>query len=423
MGRVPGALQPGRARLNPGVDAVRGVDGYGDSVRSWFSRHRSVWGGVTSPIAVPVLLLAVAVAELVANPNISHRVVAAVCTPAMIVLLAWRRRWALPVSGLVGAAFFVQTVAGVRVNEQVATLLTLGVTSFAVGRHGKRIAAWWGIGVVLIVTVVCSTVSGSQAGDTGVAAMIFVASWLAGLTLARRTREVTQLAERAALVEANASELAIAAVELERRRIARELHDVIAHAITVMVLQAAAAQSVLAVDDERAVNALKVVQSTGREALVDMKHLLGVLRTAADGTSSASTSPLAPTPSLADLDALLRQLEATGLPVSLSTEGDLAGCPPSVASSAYQIVREALTNTLRHAGPTRAQVTVRCDPWVVDVEVLDDGRGPHDGAPGYGLLGMRERVAAFGGDFHAGVRPEGGYFVHARFPLAPGAAP
>ena len=86
-------------------------------------------------------------------------------------------------------------------------------------------------------------------------------------------------------------------------------------------------------------------------------------------------------------------------------------------------MREALTNTLRHAGPTRAQVTVRCDPWVVEVEVLDDGHGPHDGAHGYGLLGMRERVAAFGGDFHAGGRPEGGYVVHARFPLADGAAP
>ncbi|HEX2785667.1 MAG TPA: histidine kinase [Ilumatobacteraceae bacterium] len=391
-------------------------------MRSWSPQHPSVRRSFTSPIVVPALLLAVAVAELVTNRNIPHRAVAALCTPMMIVALSWRRRWALPVCGFVCGAFLAQTIAGVTVNAQFATLLTLGVSAFAVGRHAERAFAWWGIGIVLIMTVVSSTVSGSSAGDTGVAAIIFLSSWLAGVTLAGRAREATHLTTRAALLEAHANELAIAAVELERRRIARELHDVIAHAITVMVLQAAAAETVLAMaGDERAVDALRVVQHTGRQALVDMKHLLGILRSTGEATSSAPT--LAPTPSLGDLDALLRQLEATGLPVTLSTDGDLAACPPSVASSAYHIVREALTNTLRHAGPTCAKVTVRCNPRVVDVEVLDDGRGPHDGAPGYGLLGMRERVAAFGGDFHAGVRPEGGYAVHARFPLANGEAP
>jgi signal transduction histidine kinase len=148
-----------------------------------------------------------------------------------------------------------------------------------------------------------------------------------------------------------------------------------------------------------------------------MKRLLGVLRGAGTGPG------LAPQPTLRDLDGLVRQLGAAGLPVSLSTDGDLNTCPDSVASSAFQVVREALINTLRHAGPARAKVRVRCDGRALDLEVVDDGRGDNGRDPGYGLVGMRERVAAFGGHIQAGSLPEGGYGVRARFPFGEPAVP
>jgi signal transduction histidine kinase len=229
--------------------------------------------------------------------------------------------------------------------------------------------------------------------------------------VARRAEVAAQMASRAAFVEATADQRAQESVEDERRRIARELHDLVAHAITVMVLQAAAAEAVLSAHPDRARDALATVQGVGRGALVDMKRLLGVLR----ATDAGAT--LAPQPSLRDLDRLVEQLGAAGLPVSLSTDGDLAACPDSVATSAFQIVREALTNTLRHAGPARAVVRVRCDGHTLDLEVLDDGGGDGGRDPGYGLVGMRERVAAFGGQIQAGTRPEGGYGVRAMFPF------
>jgi signal transduction histidine kinase len=214
-------------------------------------------------------------------------------------------------------------------------------------------------------------------------------------------------------VEATADQRAHEAVEDERRRIARELHDLVAHAITVMVLQAAAAEAVVASDPARARDPLATIQATGRGALADMKRLLGVLRE----TAGDDDRGLAPQPTLHDLGALVDTLRAAGLPIALTTEGDLGRCPASVATSAFQIVREALTNTLRHAGPATASVAIRCDATGLDLDVTDTGRGPDGRGAGYGLVGMRERVAAFGGQLRAGPGPTGGFAVHARFPL------
>jgi signal transduction histidine kinase len=149
-----------------------------------------------------------------------------------------------------------------------------------------------------------------------------------------------------------------------------------------------------------------------------MKRLLGVLRETGTAAPADGEGPgLAPQPTLHDLGPLVEVLGAAGLPVALTTDGDLAACPASVAASAFQIVREALTNTLRHAGPATAQVRIRCDGAALDLAVTDTGRGPSGRDPGYGLVGMRERAAAFGGQLSAGARPEGGFEVHARFPF------
>jgi signal transduction histidine kinase len=169
---------------------------------------------------------------------------------------------------------------------------------------------------------------------------------------------------------------------------------------------------VVRTDPKRAEEPLRTIQEVGRSALVDMKHLLGVLR------ASDQDGGLAPQPDLADLGTLVEQLSSAGLPVSLETQGDLGTCPAGVGTSAYRVVREALTNTLRHAGPTRARVLVRREASALCIEVTDDGTSTNDGDPGYGLMGMRERVAAFGGEFFAGARPEGGFAVRASFPIA-----
>lgn len=198
----------------------------------------------------------------------------------------------------------------------------------------------------------------------------------------------------------------------ERARIARELHDVIAHSVSVMVVQAEAAQEVLKRDPQRAVQPLQAVQETGRQAMVEMSRLVGLLREDSDEMG------LAPQPGLSDLETLANSVREAGLSVDLRTEGEPTQIPLGVDLSAYRVVQEALTNAIKHAGPARAQVTVRyCTDWL-ELEVLDDGPGTGNGhVGGHGLVGMRERITVFGGRLDAGPRAEGGFGVLARLPL------
>jgi signal transduction histidine kinase len=390
------------------------VDRYASFV---FGRLRHL---ATLPVALPIALLALAYVELALAKDLEHRGIALVFAPIIILPLAWRHSHPLPAALVTSSAFLLQGLLGVPSNGLVLTTITMIVTGFSVGRNAEPLQARIGFAALLVFGFVNELTSGAAAGDYVFVGALLAASWLAGAALAARARQTDQIASRAALAEATAEDRAQEAVELERRRIARELHDVVAHAITVMVLQAGAAEAVVRADPERAEEPLKTIQEVGRSALVDMKHLLGVLR------ASDQEDTLAPQPDLGDLDALVAQLGAAGLPVSLETEGDLETCPAGVGTSAYRVVREALTNTLRHAGPTRAQVRVQREDAALRIEVLDDGTvtnaiGNKEGDPGYGLMGMRERVAAFGGEFSAGTRPEGGFVVRASFPIAQGA--
>jgi signal transduction histidine kinase len=364
------------------------------------------------PAALPVALLVAAYIEIGLASDLDHRATAAVFAPLIILPLSWRRSHPLPAALTSAGAFLVQGLLGVPSNGQVVTTIAMIMAGFAVGRHASTVQARIGFAALLVLAIVNELAVGAAAGDYVFVAALITASWLAGAALAARARQTDTLAGRAALAEAAAEDRAQEAVELERRRIARELHDVVAHAITVMVLQAAAAEAVVRTDPERAEEPMRTIQEVGRSALIDMKHLLGVLR------ASDQEDPLAPQPDLTDLDALVAQLGAAGLPVSLETEGNLETCPAAVGTSAYRVVREALTNTLRHAGPTRAQVRVEREDAALRIEVLDDGGVTNGGDPGFGLMGMRERVAAFGGEFSAGERPEGGFAVRASFPIA-----
>ncbi|HMK11955.1 MAG TPA: sensor histidine kinase [Acidimicrobiales bacterium] len=366
----------------------------------------------TLPAALPIALLVFAYLELALAEDLEHKSIALVFAPLIILPLAWRRSHPLPAALTSAGMFLVQGLLGVPPNGQVVTTIAMIAAGFAVGRHAPPAQARIGFAALLALGFAAELISGAAAGDYVFVGALLAASWLAGAALAARAHQTDQIAHRAALVEATAEDRAQEAVELERRRIARELHDVVAHAITVMVLQAGAAEAVVKADPERAEEPLRTIQEVGRSALVDMKHLLGVLR------ASDQDDALAPQPDLGDLDSLVAQLGAAGLPVSLETEGDLDTCPAGVGTSAYRIVREALTNTLRHAGPTRAQVRVRREDAALRIEVLDDGTAVAGGDPGFGFMGMRERVAAFGGEFSAGERPEGGFAVRASFPIA-----
>jgi signal transduction histidine kinase len=228
----------------------------------------------------------------------------------------------------------------------------------------------------------------------------------------QRRHRTDDLERHAAALEADRQALAREAVADERARIAREMHDAVAHSVSVMVLQAGAAEHVLATSPERARESLVTIQEIGREAIVELRRMLGLLR---DPVADAS---LAPQPGVGRLDALLEQVRAAGLPVELTVEGEPRRLPPGIDRSAYRIVQEGLTNTLKHAGPAHASVRLRYDDRALELEVLDDGRGPQDaGEGGFGLLGMRERAALYGGVLATDARPSGGYALRARLPL------
>ena len=216
------------------------------------------------------------------------------------------------------------------------------------------------------------------------------------------------LAARAELLERHASD----AVLEERARIARELHDLVAHNVSVMVVQAGAERHALPGDRTETRETLAAIEQSGRQALAEARRLLGVLRR--DGESDE----LAPQPGLQELEPLVDQVRRAGLSVTLTLDGDAAPLPAGLDLCAYRVVQESLTNALKHAGAgARAEVRVTYAPAALEIDVRDDGRGGGAAAgSGHGLIGMRERVALYGGELAAGPRPEGGFGVHARLP-------
>ena len=258
--------------------------------------------------------------------------------------------------------------------------------------------------------------------STWVSSLLALAvAWLAGENLRIRQSRLLAVQERAWRLEAERAEQARQAVAAERLRIARELHDVVAHAMSVIAVQAGVAHHALSTRPDLAEVALATVETGTRAALVEMRRLLGVLRH--EDESSAS---LTPSPTLAEVPRLAGQFREVGLVVDLVVSGVPVGVPEGVELSAYRIVQEALTNVLRHGGP-RVSLRVGYEPGLVRIEVDDDGLVPdrppgaysgHSGHSGHGLVGMRERVAVFGGTFAAGPRPTGGFTVAATLPYA-----
>jgi signal transduction histidine kinase len=274
-----------------------------------------------------------------------------------------------------------------------------------------------GIGVLVAANAI-DYLGGTQDGikQVGVFTWVpIVAMLLVRFAVRGRQLKAEALAARAELLEREQALRANEAVAEERARIARELHDLVAHNVSVMVVQAGAER--VALGDEHASTraALASIEQSGRQALAEARRLLGVLRRNGDGEG------LAPQPSIEHIDVLVEQIERAGLPVHLSIEGERAALPAGVDLCAYRIVQEGLTNALKHAGPAHAEVLLRYEPLGLEVEVRDDGRGNGstngDGA-GHGLIGMRERVALYGGSLATGPGDGGGFEIRAHLPLA-----
>jgi MYXO-CTERM domain-containing protein len=358
-------------------------------------------------------LLAAAEIELIAIGPVPHQSVAMVAAAGLTLPFAWRRRRPLLVLAAMMGTFLIQTRLGVPHNAQVMVPLVWALASFGVAAYApltRALAGLVGVGVVIGGFAGLGIVPGLS-NLLYVAAIFTLIPWGAGRLYRLRREETIQYARRAARAEADSERRAREILEMERRRIARELHDIIAHSLSLMVLQAGAAGEVMTRSPDQARLALGTVQDTGRQALAEMKRLLLVLR------SPDATPSLGPQPGIADLDPLVDHIRAAGLNVTLSRDGDGAAIPPGIELSIYRVAQESLTNVVKHAEATRVEVCLRLRPCYVEVEIVDDGRARAEiRGNGQGLIGMRERVALYRGEFDAGRGPDG-FTVRARFPL------
>jgi signal transduction histidine kinase len=341
--------------------------------------------------------------------------------------LAVRRRW--PLGVLVWALATGAAFAAVG-PSLVALSFTILIYVYTAAAHCPRRVSLAGLAATEALLLVAWLARPRSIGDRGtllVDGLILAAAWWLGDGTRRRLEAMAAAQQRAAELERAREELARRAVTEERLRIARELHDVIAHSMSIIAVQSGVGAHVLDSQPEEARKALVAVEATSRQALVEMRRLLGVLRQEAEPRGS-----LAPAPGLAQVEALAAEVARAGVRVEVRIEGTPAELPAGLDLSAYRIVQEALTNVVRHAGPATARVAVRYAPGHVAVEVVDNGKGvesasgrqsddsgrqSRSGRPGHGIPGMRERAALYGGALEAGPLPGGGFRVAATLPL------
>ncbi|MFG1650846.1 sensor histidine kinase [Micromonospora sp. NPDC049275] len=319
--------------------------------------------------------------------------------------LAARRRWPIPVAVVISAVTTGALITGVIPNfAAAAPALAIGLSFYTVAvSTTTRRSLFSAAGCLALVSVALVLTAGdlwSRTGAVVYAAVMIAPAWVIGWLLR----------ERRALAARQGEHLVRQAAAEERLRVARELHDVVAHTLSLIVVKAAVANHVAEADPREAGAALRVIEETGRTALTDVRRVLGVLR---EGT------PYAPTPGLDELQVLARQAAIGGVDVRLDVrrEESIGAVPESVGLTVYRIVQEAVTNVVKHAAPAACRATVTVTPDEVRVEVTDDGRRPVlIGGEGHGLIGMRERVALHGGEFRAGPRSDGGFAVTASLP-------
>jgi signal transduction histidine kinase len=332
----------------------------------------------------------------------------AVCCP-----LFFRRRFpmAAPLAALIAVVIGSLLDSGLVNNAFPLFLIALGISAWF-GMRPDRREAIGGWAALQITAVAASAADHSAAGDYVWTFITTSIAWIVGYALGaslRSTDVARRLAEQA---EAEREEQARLAVAEERARIARELHDVVGHSVSVMTVQASAVRRLLEPDQAKEREALLVVEQTGREALAEMRRMVGVLRRPDEAPA------LAPQPSLEHIERLVSHTRETGLPVELRIEGTPVPLPAGIDTTAYRIVQEALTNAVKHARAEKAEVVVRYANGTVELTVSDDGRGGGDGGgSGHGLVGMRERVSVYGGELEAGPQAGGGFRLRATLPV------
>ena len=373
---------------------------------AWLTRHRdpAFAAGLASGLVIEVWVASYA----------QHAPASTVAALLATLPLAVRRRYPIPVFVLVLVGTAMLSSLSPQFDENSGIFFIVFVFNlYSLGANTRGNQGWVATALVLpcITWFLFHDGDSFHPGDIAFAVFVIGGPYAAGVAMRLRRDREQRLTRRTVELELERDARARAAVAEERRRIARELHDVVAHAISVTVVQARGGRKVLDSDLAEARTAFDSIERTGEQALGEMRRLLGMLR------EEDPNAGRAPQPSLERLDALADELRSSGLPVEVSVDGDAVELAPGVDLAAYRIVQEALTNTLKHAGPAVARVHVHYGPSAIDLTVVDDGAGAGNGnGTGNGLVGIRERVAVVGGTIEAGALPGGGFRVHARLP-------
>jgi signal transduction histidine kinase len=376
-------------------------------------------------IVLTLVVAAVSLVVLYGSPDRPHVPVpwtAIALTLLGTLPLVARRRWPLTVLAIVALAAWAEALSLAAGSPDTGLAgLGLAVALYTVAscterRTSLRLAALIAGSNALVLFVGIALGRPHAVLSLIALTATVVGSWSLGDNVHTHRAYLAHLEDRAHRLEREREENARRAVEEERARIARELHDVVAHHVSAIAVQAGAGAEIAERDPNRAREALRFIQETSREALAEMRAMLNVLY-----SSGESGTERAPQPSLAQIERLVNQSRAAGLPVTLEIEGEAPALPEALDVSAYRIVQEALTNTLKHAGPAHAHVLVRYAPEALELEISDDGRGTLDrstgASAGRGLIGMRERAALFGGALIAERAPGRGFTVRARLPV------
>jgi signal transduction histidine kinase len=352
--------------------------------------------------AVALGLVALVLLEVLASDQDVPLALAVPVALAMTVPFVWRRRFPVAVAMTVLGAFTVQGVAGDWDLEPQTELLAVAFAFWVLGTSVPNPLALRAAAGGLALLVI------HEPGDTIVMGPLMAGVYAAGRLMRSRS-------ELARALERDRAEGERRAVLEERARIARELHDVVAHAISLMTVQAGAERLAIGAERQQTTEALNQIEVTGRQALAEMRRLLGMLRDPGEAVD------LTPQPGLTQLPALAERVTRAGLAVELTIDGAPGPVSPGVDISTYRIVQEGLTNALKHAEAQRATVRVAFDGDRVEIEILDDGRSPSPPAngSGHGLSGMRERVALYDGTLDAGPRPQGGWALRVSLPREP----
>jgi signal transduction histidine kinase len=384
-------------------------------VRTWWrSLDRRVLDATVAVLLLVVTVIPLATRSLVAGQRPSD-IWAYLLAVALCVPFVFHRRF--PVAAITVACCALVLYAVGRYNAYPGLPIFVLVAGISLHSTRRRALLAAGLAAVALSVAVWLQPERVATASTWVASLLAVAvAWLWGENLRNRRARWAAMEERARRLEAEREESDRQAVTDERLRIARELHDVVAHSMSVIAVQSGVANHVIDSRPAQARQALATIEATSRSALVELRRLLGVLRQGDDPVAS-----LEPNPGMAEIGRLADQIRSAGVEVELKVEGEPGELPPGVDLSAFRIAQEGLTNVLKHGGGV-ARVLVRYSPGAVAVEIADDGRAGTDGAPaegtGHGLIGMRERVAVFGGELTAGPVPGGGYRMAARLPYA-----